>query len=131
MKKVIDVVGAIIIKDKKILCAQRGREKSLALKWEFPGGKIEAGETPQLALEREIREELASSIAVTEKFEETVYEYDFGIVHLTTFLCQLIEGVPKLTEHQEVRWVEPNQLAALDWAPADLPAVKKLGVLKL
>ena len=94
MKKNIHVVGAVIIEDDKILCAQRGPSKSLPLKWEFPGGKIEAGETPQEALSREIKEEMQCKVEIGDQVEHTVYEYDFGIVHLTTFYCKLLKEDP-------------------------------------
>jgi 8-oxo-dGTP diphosphatase len=130
MKKNIHVVGAIIIENDKILCAQRGPDKSLALKWEFPGGKIEEGESPQEALRREINEEMNCKIEIGEQVEHTVYEYDFGIVHLTTFSCKLIGGQPTLTEHVSIKWLPVNELLLLDWAPADIPAVEKLsGIL--
>ena len=127
MKKEINVVGAIIIKDGKILCAQRGETKSLAFLWEFPGGKIEEDETPREALERELVEELRIEVTVAKTdFEQTSYEYDFGQVNLTTFLCTLTKGTPQLTEHTAIQWLKPSELASLEWAPADIPAVKKL-----
>ena len=126
MKKEIHVVGAVIVEEGKILCAQRGSSKSLAYKWEFPGGKIEPGEEPEEALKREIEEEMRCKVLVEEKVEYTVYEYDFGIVHLTTFICKLIEGSPKLTEHVQIKWLYPVELSSLDWAPADIPAIEKL-----
>ena len=127
MKKEINVVGAIIIKDGKILCAQRGNTKALASLWEFPGGKIEEGETPREALERELVEELRIEVAVAKTdFEQTSYEYDFGQVNLTTFLCTLTKGTPQLTEHTAIQWLKPSELASLEWAPADIPAVEKL-----
>ena len=120
-------MGAIIIKDEKILCAQRGNAKALASLWEFPGGKIEEGETPREALERELVEELRIEVAVAKTdFEQTSYEYDFGQVNLTTFLCTLTNGTPQLTEHKAIQWLKPSELASLEWAPADIPAVEKL-----
>lgn len=126
MKKNIHVVGAVIIENGKILCAQRGPDKAMPLKWEFPGGKIEAGESPQEALRREIVEEMQCEIEIGDQVEHTVYEYDFGIVHLTTFYCKLIRGRPVLTEHASMKWLSPDKLKSLDWAPADLPAIEKL-----
>ncbi|MFC0524705.1 (deoxy)nucleoside triphosphate pyrophosphohydrolase [Pontibacillus salicampi] len=131
MKKNIYVVGAVIIENEKVLCAQRGTEKSLPLKWEFPGGKIESGETAHEALRREIDEEMECSIQIGEQLDYTVYEYDFGIVHLTTYYCELLEGEPKLTEHVAFEWLPTNELTKLNWAPADLPAIDKLSRVKL
>lgn len=126
MKKHIYVVGAVIIENNKILCAQRGATKTLAYKWEFPGGKIEEGETPQAALKREINEEMNCSIEIGEEIETTVYEYDFGFVHLTTFYCHLLSGTPTLTEHVAIQWLSAHELISLDWAPADIPAVHNI-----
>lgn len=126
MKKHIYVVGAVIIENDKILCAQRGATKALAYKWEFPGGKIEEGETPQAALRREINEEMNYLIEIGEEITTTIYEYDFGFVHLTTFYCQLISGNPTLTEHIAIRWLPAHELMLLDWAPADIPAVQQI-----
>lgn len=109
-----------------MLCAQRGPGGSLAGKWEFPGGKIEPEESPRQALEREIVEELQCQVVVGDEVTTTRHEYDFAVVTLTTFYCRLTAGTPVLTEHAEVRWVEPNDLRSLDWAPADVPAVEKI-----
>ncbi|MDY0407056.1 (deoxy)nucleoside triphosphate pyrophosphohydrolase [Virgibacillus sp. 179-BFC.A HS] len=125
MKKAIQVVGAIIMKNNRILCTQRGPSKDLAYKWEFPGGKIEKGESAQAALKREIQEELKCTIEIVGLVEQTVHQYEFAIVHLTTFLCKLMEVPPTLTEHMALKWLKPNELLSLDWAPADLPAVKR------
>jgi len=126
MKKDIHVVGAVIMEDGKILCAQRGAKKTLPYKWEFPGGKIEKNEQPIDALIREVQEEMKCVSEVGEKVEHTVYEYDFGIVHLTTYICKIIEGRPERTEHIAFKWLSPEELPSLDWAPADIPAITKL-----
>ncbi|GAB6928883.1 (deoxy)nucleoside triphosphate pyrophosphohydrolase [Paenibacillus sp. JCM 10914] len=126
MKKNIHVVGAVIIENGKILCAQRGATKTLAYTWEFPGGKIEEGETPQTALKREIDEEMNCVIEIGDAIETTIHEYDFGIVHLSTFYCHLLSGKPELTEHVAISWLSPDELTSLDWAPADIPAVHKI-----
>jgi 8-oxo-dGTP diphosphatase len=91
--------------------------------WEFPGGKIEPGESPREALEREIVEELHCRVEVGETITGTTYEYEFGIVTLTTFYCELVEGEPEVSEHQAVLWLQPAELRSLEWAPADIPAV--------
>lgn len=127
MKKEIKVVGAIIIKNGKILCCQRGTGRTLANLWEFPGGKIENTETKIEALKRELKEELKIAVdIVEEEFDFCRYEYDFGFVNLTTFICYLESGEPKLTEHLQIKWLLPNELESLEWAPADIPTVNKL-----
>lgn len=123
MKKHLDVVGAVIVRAGTILCAQRGPAGALPGMWEFPGGKIEPGESPREALEREIVEELHCRVEVGETITGTTYEYEFGIVTLTTFYCELVEGEPEVSEHQAVLWLQPAELRSLEWAPADIPAV--------
>ncbi len=124
MKKQINVVGAVVVRDGTILSAQRSPSMSLPGMWEFPGGKVEAGETPEQALQRELEEELLCTIDVGEHVETTSHEYDFGVVTLTTFYATILEGEPRLTEHSEVRWIPAAQLESVDWAPADIPAVQ-------
>ncbi|MGX7329448.1 (deoxy)nucleoside triphosphate pyrophosphohydrolase [Enterococcus bulliens] len=129
MEKIISVVGAILIEDGKILIAQRGPGRALANLWEFPGGKIEKHETAREALVRELNEELNITVQVEEDlFDHTRYVYDFGIVELTTYRCQLVKGIPRLTEHVAIKWVEPHELDPDVFAPADIPAVEKLKV---
>lgn len=125
-KKEINVVGAIIVDGRKILAAQRSSSMSLPGMWEFPGGKIEAGETPREALVRELQEELLCTAAIGDEVASTRHEYDFGFVTLTTFYSKLVEGSPKLTEHSEIRWIEADELDSVEWAPADIPAVEKV-----
>lgn len=126
LKKDIYVTGAVIVKDGKIFCAQRNENGSLPLLWEFPGGKIEDQETKEESLIREIKEELDCTIEVLEEIKHTIYEYSFGIVHLTTFHCKLLEGQPKLLEHQDSKWLKPDELHTLEWAPADIPTIEKV-----
>lgn len=126
MAKLIEVVGAVIVRDGRVLCAQRGSGSALAGKWEFPGGKVEVGESPHDALVRELTEELLCDVVVGDLLTTTVHEYDFATISLTTFMCELREGDPVLTEHQDAVWLAPDELHALDWAPADLPAVALL-----
>ncbi len=94
--------------------------------WEFPGGKIEEGETKEKALKREIQEELGCTIEVFDQIEDTTYEYEKVIVRLETFMSKVISGTPTLSEHAEIRWISREELPSLNWAPADIPAIEKL-----
>ncbi len=124
--KTIRVVAAIIHKDGKIFATQRGYGAYKDY-WEFPGGKIEAGETPEQALVREIREELATTIQI-ERFQTTV-EYDYPEFHLSMdcFICTIVQGKLDLLEHESARWLSKEHLHDVNWLPADLLAVDKLG----
>lgn len=122
----INVVGAVLLRDGLILAAQRSSSMSLPGMWEFPGGKIEPGETPQEALRRELLEELHCEAVVGNHIETTEHQYDFGIVTLATYYCELRGTEPELTEHAEIRWLPVEELESLDWAPADIPAVERI-----
>lgn len=124
MSKRIDVVGAVIVKNGKVLAVQRGPDKALPGMWEFPGGKIEPAETPEEALSRELSEELLCDAEVGEFITTTAYDYPFGTVVLSTYFCELGALEPRLTEHADLLWMDPAELHSLDWAPADIPAVE-------
>ncbi len=131
MKKTVHVVGGIIENENnEIFCALRGPEMSLPNYWEFPGGKIEAGETPEQALKREIQEEFNCSINVGKKVEDTTYEYEKVIVRLETYMAKLVEGLPTALEHADTKWVARNEIMKLNFAPADVPAVEKIATEK-
>lgn len=124
--KNIEVVAAIIHDDEgRIFATQRGYG-DYKDGWEFPGGKIEQGETPEEALKREILEELETDIAV-EKLVQTV-EWDYPNFHLTMhcFLCSIESGSLVLKEHEAARWLKPEDLNSVDWLPADKAVVKEL-----
>lgn len=123
MPKQIHVVGAVITRDGLVMCAQRGDDGNLPGLWEFPGGKIEQGESKQAALMREITEELECTVEVGREVTTTTHEYEFGEVTLTTFYCRLVAGTPKLTEHASIKWLPPDELESIPWAPADIPAI--------
>ena len=116
--KTINVVAAIICDSNKIFATQRGYG-DYKDGWEFPGGKIEPGETPQQALVREIKEELDSEIAVGDYL--TTIEYDYPDFHLSMqcFWCTIVEGTPVLKEHEAARWLDSESIDSVDWLPAD------------
>ena len=123
--KHIEVVAAIIRDSQgRIFATQRGYGEWKDW-WEFPGGKIEAGETPEEALRREIREELAAEIEVGELFQ--TIDYDYTQFHLTMhcFLCRL-KGEVTLKEHEAARWLAPNELSSVRWLPADKEVIEKM-----
>ena len=123
--KTIEVVAAIIVRDGKVFATKRGYGKWQGW-WEFPGGKIEAGESPEDALVREIREELDAEIAVGD-LVETV-EWDYPDFHLTMhcFLCSLLSESVHLNEHEAAAWLTPETLDSVSWLPADEGLVEKL-----
>lgn len=118
-KEHFEVVAAVIERDGKIFCCQRGSKGECAFKWEFPGGKIEPGETKEEALIREIKEELKCSINI-ERFITTInYEYDTFSLTMHVFLCSLIDSEPILLEHKSSKWCDKDKLKELDFAEAD------------
>jgi len=120
------LVACAIIRDARgnILATQRSMSMSLPLKWEFPGGKVESGETYEQAIIREISEELSINILVIKGLEEVRHEYPEVIVTLIPFLCSMTDGQLKLNEHHAFNWISPVNLLDLDWAEADIPVVK-------
>jgi len=121
-----EVTAAIILRDKAILIAQRALGQNLATKWEFPGGKIESGETPQECLKREIKEELNVDIEVLDFFSESIYKYNSGTIKLMSFWCKWLSGDLTLNVHSRIEWVNRHELDLYDYAPADIPLVEKL-----
>ena len=125
--KRIEVVAAIIRRKGEVFATQRGYGDWKDW-WEFPGGKMEPGETPEEALTREIREELSADINVDE-FLCTV-EYDYPKFHLTMhcFLCSLLTEAMHLNEHEAARWLRKDELEIVGWLPADRVVIEKLKV---
>lgn len=115
----IDVVAALIHNGNKFLICKRPPEKARGLLWEFPGGKVENGETPKNALIRECLEELDITIKVTDVFCETVHSYPDTDIHLTLFNADIIEGEPKLIEHINMKWITKNDISKYNFCPAD------------
>jgi 8-oxo-dGTP diphosphatase len=122
----IDVVAAIIYKDNTILCVQRNNQGEIALKWEFPGGKLEEGETHEEALIREIKEELDCEITVDDFMMTVNYQYKTFHLNMYCYKCTLVSDKITLQEHIDSKWLKIEDLPMLDWAPADLPVVRKL-----
>ena len=124
-RKHIVVVAAIIVRDGRIFATQRGYGDWKDW-WEFPGGKVEPGESPEDALKREIREELATEIEVDELL--TTVEYDYPKFHLMMhcYLCTIISGDLSLLEHEDARWLAIDELDSVKWLPADKDVIEKL-----
>ena len=123
--KHIEVVAAIIQKDDHIFATQRGYGDWKDW-WEFPGGKMEVGETPEEALKREIREELSADISVDELL--TTVEYDYPKFHLTMhcYLCSLVSEALHLNEHEAAKWLSKDELDSVKWLPADEIVLDKM-----
>lgn len=128
--KQLEVVAGIIICKGEILCVQRGEAKYdyVSYKFEFPGGKIEQGETPVLALKRELQEELELVLDVREQdlFMEIRHHYPDFSIHMYSYICRVSNKKFKLKEHKSYQWLKINELETLAWLPADLPIVEKL-----
>lgn len=127
MKKV-EVVAAVIFHNNKILCVQRGDNKYnyIAFKYEFPGGKVELGETNEAAIKREILEELNLDISIDSQFVTVNHEYPDFILTMHSFICSCGNPHIELSEHVAYKWLDKTELKALDWAAADVPIVEKL-----
>ena len=123
--KQIEVVAAVILHEGRIFATQRGYGEWKDW-WEFPGGKMELGETPEEALVREIREELCAEISVDE-FLSTV-EYDYPQFHLSMhcYLCSLVTEALHLNEHEAAKWLSKEELNSVKWLPADIQLIDKI-----
>lgn len=119
------VVAAIIKQDGRILTTQRGYG-DYKDGWEFPGGKIEPGETPEQALVREIQEELDMAIAIERHVVDVSYDYPTFHLEMSCFLCSIASGTPHLLEHEASKWLQPSQIDMVDWLPADVLVVDAL-----
>jgi 8-oxo-dGTP diphosphatase len=119
----LHVACAIIEQDGTVLAAQRSATTSLPLKWEFPGGKIEAGESAEQCLHRELREELGVGVRIGRALTPVTHSYDSFTVTLYPFTCTVSHGTVTLLEHHDLCWIRPEQMAELDWAEADIPVI--------
>lgn len=123
--KNVKVVAAIIINNGKVFATQRGYGE-FKDGWEFPGGKIEIGETPEQALVREIQEELDTQINVKEKIDTVEYDYPNFHLSMDCFICNIIKGDLILKEHEAAKWLSKDELYSVDWLPADKGLIEKI-----
>lgn len=123
--KTVRVVAAIIINDSKVFATQRGYGE-FKDGWEFPGGKIDAGETPEEALVREIKEELDTEVEVKELLETVEYDYPKFHLSMDCFICKIKAGELVLKEHEASKWLTKETLDSVEWLPADLGLIEKI-----
>ena len=126
VNKMVEVVAALIWDNGKFMICRRPQNKARALLWEFVGGKVEPGETKEQALIRECCEELAVNISVGGEFMNVTHEYPDITVHLTLFCTTIKEGVPKLIEHSDLKWIVPEEIHNYEFCPADKEILQKI-----
>ena len=115
----IDVACALIADNRKLLACQRKADSDHPLEWEFPGGKVERGETFHECIIREIKEELAMTVSVKESLEPVVFDYGFKRIRLIPFWCVIEKGIPVAIEHESVKWQPIDDFGKLKWSAAD------------
>lgn len=125
-KKITEVVAALIWNGNKFMICQRPACKARGLLWEFVGGKVEPGETKEQALIRECQEELAITLSVGEIFMEIDHEYPDINVHLTLFHSSIQDGTPQMLEHNDIRWITPEEIPQYEFCPADKDILTRL-----
>lgn len=123
--KTINVVAAVIMKEGKVFATQRGYGE-FKDGWEFPGGKVEAGESPEEALRREIREELEVEVNVGDLIDTIEYDYPAFHLSMKCYACTIAGGSPHLLEHEAARWLSADQLDSVAWLPADITLLPKI-----
>lgn len=117
--KTLEVTAAVIRQNGKVLICQRPANKNCGLLWEFPGGKIEAGETGEECIVRECQEELGITLRVEQEFTDITYEYPDRAVHLYFYLCEIVSGIPDNKEHNALVWITPEEIEKYEFCPAD------------
>ena len=123
----IEVTCAIIIEKKRVLVTQRSEHMSHPLKWEFPGGKVKVGESPEKCIQREIREELGLTVRVERMMRSVTHRYDTYSIRLIPFVCSRINSDKvRLAEHKAFRWVPAENLSEVDWVEADIEIAKQI-----
>ena len=118
--KITEVVAALIWDGDRFMICQRPAHKARGLLWEFVGGKVEAGETGEQALIRECREEIDVELSVGDVFMEVLHEYPDLTVHLTLYNASIAQGTPRKLEHNDIRWITPDEIPDYDFCPADV-----------
>ena len=126
--KTINVVAAVIMKEGKVFATQRGYGE-FKDGWEFPGGKVEAGESPEEALRREIREELEVEVNVGDLIDTIEFDYPAFHLSMKCYACTIAGGSPHLLEHEAARWLTADQLDSVAWLPADITLIPKIAGL--
>ena len=122
----IRVVCAVIFFEGRVLATQRGKHKNQPQLWEFPGGKIENGESPEECIVRELQEELRIHVKLKNRMQECFHDYGGFEINLIPFLAEFLSGTITLTEHMNYAWLKPEELLRLEWAPADIPVVHEI-----
>jgi 8-oxo-dGTP diphosphatase len=120
------VVAALMRREGRVLMSRRRADQSMPLLWEFPGGKVEPGEAPEVALAREVREELGCGVAVGRIREVVFHAYPDFDLYMLVYACEVVDGTPRPVQVAEVAWVEAARLPGLDLLPADLPLAREL-----
>ena len=132
MKEIKTVAGVIRNENGEILCTLRdqGKYDYVSFKWEFPGGKIEEGETLEQTLIRELHEELEIDVNINKFFYQVEHDYPDFHLSMAVFDCQLISKEMKMNVHKGIKWLQPQDIMSLDWAAADIPVAKQIALNK-
>ena len=122
----VEVVAGLIWRGDRFMICQRPKDKARALLWEFVGGKVEKGESAEDALVRECKEELDIIVKPLDVFCDVVHTYPDIIVHLTLFNAEILSGEPKLIEHNDLRWITPDEIDNFEFCPADVEILERI-----
>ncbi len=126
MKEKIEAVAAVIEQDGKFLITKRLETSPMGHCWEFPGGKIERGETVEACIVRECLEEIDVTVAPVRRLQEVDYDYPHGLIHLHFVFCRIVSGVPRPVQCRETRWIGPHQFPEFEFPPADVGVIEEL-----
>lgn len=128
MKQIKTIAGVILNQNNEVLCTKRDKSKYdyISYKWEFPGGKVEEGETDKETLARELMEELEIEVEIGDFFYQVEHDYPDFHLSMTLYLCKFKEKEMKLNVHKGVKWLEPKDIMSLDWAGADVPVAEEI-----